>query len=191
MKYKIIALIGEAGSGKDRALQEILKKDNDYFNEIIHTTTRPPREREIEGKNYYFVSNESFRQMLEFNSLLVYSIYNQWSYGISLSSLREDKVNIGVLNLQELAELEKNPNIELCIMYLSVDDKTRLLRQLNREKNPNVAEVLRRFEADRKEFEKAIPRQRWNIFRNKKWYDLITIRRYAHRMARAWAKVIN
>lgn len=190
MKYKIIALIGEAGSGKDRTLQEILKKDNDYFNEIIHTTTRPPREREIEGKNYYFVSNESFRQMLEFNSLLVYSIYNQWSYGIALSSLRADKVNIGVLNLQELAELEKNPNIELCIMYLSVDDKTRLLRQLNREKKPNVAEVIRRFEADRKEFEK-VSRQRWNIFRNKRWYDLITIRRYAHRMARAWAKVIN
>jgi hypothetical protein len=43
--------------------------------------------------------------MLEFNSLLVYSIYNQWSYGIALSSLREDKINIGVLNLKELAEL--------------------------------------------------------------------------------------
>lgn len=60
MKYKIIALIGEAGSGKDRALKEILKKENNSFNEIIHTTTRPPREKEVDGKNYYFVSNEAF-----------------------------------------------------------------------------------------------------------------------------------
>ena len=190
MKYKIIALIGEAGSGKDRALKEILKKDNNYFNEIIHTTTRPPREKEVDGKNYHFVSNEAFGQMIKFNSLLVYSIYNQWLYGITLSSLREDKINIGVLNLKELAELQRHPDVELCIIYLSVDDKTRLLRQLNREKNPNVAEVLRRFEADRKEFEKP-SRQYWNIFRNKKWYDLITIRRYAHRLGRAWASSIN
>lgn len=128
--------------------------------------------------------------MMEFNSLLVYSIYNQWSYGIALSSLREDKINIGVLNLQELAELEKHPDVELCIIYLSVDDKTRLLRQLNREKKPNVAEVIRRFEADRKEFEKP-SRLGWNVFRNKKWYDLITIRRYTHRTGRAWASLVN
>ena len=45
MSYKVIALIGEAGSGKDTMLKEVLKL-NPNFNEIISCTTRPIREGE-------------------------------------------------------------------------------------------------------------------------------------------------
>jgi guanylate kinase len=40
--YKIVALMGEAGSGKDRTLKEVLKAAP-HFNEIVSCTTRPPR----------------------------------------------------------------------------------------------------------------------------------------------------
>ena len=62
-KYKIIALIGEAGSGKDTILRSILKKGFSYH-EIISCTTRPPREGEKEGVNYYYLTIEEFENKL-------------------------------------------------------------------------------------------------------------------------------
>ena len=46
--FKIVALIGEAGSGKDTIMQRILASSPLAFNEIISCTTRPMREGEIE-----------------------------------------------------------------------------------------------------------------------------------------------
>ena len=63
MKYKIVALIGEAGSGKDTILQDLLQNSN--FNEIISYTTRPPRDGEINGKNYFFISPEEFLDKIQ------------------------------------------------------------------------------------------------------------------------------
>ena len=51
--YKIIAIMGEAGTGKDSLMQEILKLKPE-FHEIISCTTRPMRQGEAEGVNYYY-----------------------------------------------------------------------------------------------------------------------------------------
>lgn len=45
---KIVALMGEAGSGKDTILHRIMEKYPSYFNEIISCTTRPPMQGEKE-----------------------------------------------------------------------------------------------------------------------------------------------
>jgi guanylate kinase len=60
-KYKILALIGEAGSGKDTLMQRILAKAPG-LHEIVSCTTREPREGEIHGKNYFFLTEEEFTQ---------------------------------------------------------------------------------------------------------------------------------
>ena len=44
--FKIIALIGESGTGKDTIIKEILRNFPSLFNEIISCTTRPIREGE-------------------------------------------------------------------------------------------------------------------------------------------------
>ena len=51
MGYKIIALIGKAGSGKDTILNKVLDI-NPTFHKIINSTTREPREGEVEGEEY-------------------------------------------------------------------------------------------------------------------------------------------
>ena len=51
--YKIIAIMGEAGSGKDTLMKEVLKACPG-LHEIVSCTTRPPREGEVHGtKNRY------------------------------------------------------------------------------------------------------------------------------------------
>ena len=59
MQTEIIAIMGEAGSGKDTVMQEVLKRRPD-IHEIVSCTTRPPRDYEKEGVNYYFLSPEVF-----------------------------------------------------------------------------------------------------------------------------------
>lgn len=57
-KYKIIALCGEAGCGKDYIMKKVLAACPIELNEIISTTTRPKRENEQEGVNYFYVTPE-------------------------------------------------------------------------------------------------------------------------------------
>lgn len=149
-KIKIIALMGKAGAGKDYLLQELLKTNN--YNEIISCTTRSPRENEVDGKNYYFMKEEEFFKSVKNNEMLEFACFNGWFYGTPLKSLSQDKINIGVFNPDGIRQLLKNTNLQVDVHYVRALDKTRLLRQLNREEDPDVNEIIRRWQTDEKDF---------------------------------------
>ena len=151
--YKIIALIGEAGSGKDRIMKEVLAAAPDRFNEIISCTTRPMREGEVEGVNYYYLTGKQFTDKVIADQMLETSGFNGWYYGTSYDSLSADKPNIGVFNPQGIRSLLKRQDIELTVYRVHTSAKIRLLRQLNRENNPDVNEIIRRFMTDTEDFD--------------------------------------
>ena len=140
--YKIIALIGEAGSGKDSMLREILKF-NSTIHEIVSCTTRPPRQGEVNGRNYYFLTYDEFLDKINNEQMLEASYFNGWWYGTSRDALVPG-LNIGVFNPEGIRNLLKYDDIDLHIYRLMVEPKTRLIRQLEREENPNVDEIIRR-----------------------------------------------
>lgn len=149
--YKILAIIGEAGTGKDTIMKGVLKK-NPNLHEIISCTTRPPREKEKNGINYHFLTNEEFTNKILNNEMLEATVFNDWCYGTSYDSLDANKVNIGVFNPAGIEALMEHKNILIVCYYVRAADKQRLLRQLNREKNPDVKEIIRRFSADNLDF---------------------------------------
>jgi guanylate kinase len=55
--YKIIAIMGESGTGKNSLMQEILKLKPE-LHEIIPCTTRPMRQGETDGVDYYYYTPE-------------------------------------------------------------------------------------------------------------------------------------
>ena len=60
-KYKIIAVMGKAGAGKDSFVHALIA--GNYFpgaKEIVSCTTRPIREHEVDGVNYHYLTNEEF-----------------------------------------------------------------------------------------------------------------------------------
>ena len=152
MKYKIIALCGKAGSGKDTVLRHIVSTAPERFNEIISCTTRPMREGEVEGVNYFFLTDEEFQRMESRGEMLETTEFNGWRYGTGLFTLEKEKINVGVFNPAGLRELRSNDAIDLDIFYIKAPDKTRLLRQLNREKNPDCQEICRRYFTDKDDF---------------------------------------
>ena len=150
--YKIIALIGEAGCGKDTILKEVLAAAPTTFNEIISCTTRPPREGEVDGVNYFFIDAEEFAYKVLNYEMIEATSFNDWFYGTSYDTLRSDVPNIGVFNPDGIRALQGRPDIELTVYKVVCKDKTRLLRQLNRENDPNVDEIVRRYKTDKEDF---------------------------------------
>ena len=150
--YKIIAIMGEAGSGKDSLMQEILKLKPE-FHEIISCTTRPMREGEAEGVNYYYYTPEQFGDRVLHDEMLECTVFNDWFYGTSYDSVRSDCINIGVFNPTGVESLLARPDVDVKVIRVVAEDKTRLIRQLNREEWPDVREIVRRFNADWMDFD--------------------------------------
>ena len=154
-KTIIIALFGESGAGKDSLQKEIIKQSPSTFSEIISTTTRPPREYEKEGVDYNFISDDQAKEYLENNEYLEHTEFRGWTYGTLKSTLKSNFINIGVFNIEGIEQLINLPQIDYIILPIHIicSDKERLLRQLNREKAPDCAEICRRFQADQEDFQ--------------------------------------
>jgi guanylate kinase len=146
-KYKVLALVGPAGAGKDTLCNEIVKNYN--YHKIISYTTRPPRSNEQDGVDYYFVNNAKF-QILD---LIEYTVFkNEWFYGTGTEALKEGIWNIGVFNPEGIRSLKKRDDIELIVWYIKANPGERIKRQLKREKKPNISEIIRRYFADKQDF---------------------------------------
>lgn len=152
-KYQIIAIMGKAGSGKDTLMKTLLEEPTFLdAKPIISCTTRPIRDNEIDGVNYHYLTKEQFTDQILSGEMLEATVFNDWCYGTSLKNLTQDKLNIGVFNPEGVGLLRENKNVQLIVIYVEATDKTRLLRQLNREKDPDCHEIVRRFGADEADF---------------------------------------
>lgn len=150
-KIKLVAIVGKAGSGKDYLLNYMCENFPQYH-KIISATTRPKREGEQEGVNYYYLSNEDFATQVLNDQFLEATVFRDWCYGTQLSALDPTKINIGVFNPAGVETLEQDSRINLYVIQVEVSDKTRLIRQLSREENPDVEEIVRRYTTDKMDF---------------------------------------
>lgn len=83
----LIVVSAPSGCGKGTVLNEILKDDGFYYS--ISATTRPPREGETDGVNYYFISKEEFENRINENAMLEYAEYCGNYYGTPKKELEE------------------------------------------------------------------------------------------------------
>ena len=158
---KIYCVMGKSSSGKDTVYKK-LKEQYKEFRLIVPYTTRPIREGEKDGVEYYFVDPEQFRAMKEDGKVIESRSYNTkcgiWTYftaddgQIDLSAA--DYLLIGTLvSYQALREYFGEEAI--VPVYLEVEDGLRLARALERERRqekPKYAEMCRCFLADEEDF---------------------------------------
>lgn len=152
---RLFMICGEAGTGKDTILRKVVSSAPAHFNEIVSYTTRPPREGEIEGINYHFVTGEKFAEMVINGEMIEASVFNDWCYGTAKSSMMDDKINIGVFNpegIYSILESSFAEDNEIIPFRVVASDKQRLIRQLNREQYPDINEIIRRYSADNNDF---------------------------------------
>jgi guanylate kinase len=84
----LIVISGPSGVGKDSVIQH-MKKRNLPFHFVVTATTRPPRQEEVDGVDYFFVSSDEFAEMIDKGELLEYAIvYNDYK-GIPKAQVRQ------------------------------------------------------------------------------------------------------
>lgn len=76
----LIVLTGPTASGKDAIMHKLLDQ-NPTWSRIITTTTRPPRNNEIDGKDYHFIDQKSFQDMQKNGKFLETINYSGNYYG--------------------------------------------------------------------------------------------------------------
>ena len=97
---KLIIITGPSGVGKGTVVNELLDKDKDIWLSVS-ATTRSPRMGEKEGENYYFISDEKFKDMIDKKEFLEWAQFAGNYYGTPLSSVNE-KIEKGFIVLLEI-----------------------------------------------------------------------------------------
>ena len=93
-KGMLIVISGPSGCGKDTVVKELMKKNTNTWLSIS-CTSRLPRNGEINGKDYYFLSNEEFEEKIKKNDLLEYAKYADNYYGTPRSEIQK-KLDAGI-----------------------------------------------------------------------------------------------
>ena len=158
---KIYYVMGKSSSGKDTIYKKLLER-HPRFRTIVPYTTRPIREGERDGVEYFFVDDERLRDMQESGQVIEVRSYNTrcgiWTYftaddgQIDLDA--HDYLVIGTL-VSYRALREYFGEEKLIPVYIEVDDGLRLARAVERERRqaePKYSELCRRFLADEEDF---------------------------------------
>jgi len=80
-KAKLIIFTGPSGVGKGTMLADFFKRVDNKIVYSISNTTRLPRDGEINGMHYFFISKEEFEKMILENQFLEYACYSGNYYG--------------------------------------------------------------------------------------------------------------
>jgi guanylate kinase len=87
-KNSIFIISAPSGAGKSTLVELLLSQNKELFFSISHTT-RPPRPGEMNGKEYFFVSEENFRKMIEERELFEWAQVHGYYYGTSRGMLKQ------------------------------------------------------------------------------------------------------
>lgn len=141
MSKKII-IVGPGGSGKDY-LRRIMV-DRGFTYGVSHTS-RPPREGEEEGKDYYFRDIKFFEDNQDM--FLELQTFNGWKYGISKKEFEEK--DIFILSPAGLRSIPKEIREKSFVIYVNPGSEIRLERLHARN---DADDVERRYIADIRDF---------------------------------------
>ena len=170
--------MGKSASGKDKIYSRLAGNKELNLKKLILYTTRPVRDGEKDGVQYYFTDDRRLQELEAAGKVIESRAYNTvygvWTYFTAddgqVSVGNDSYLGIGTLeSYMRLREYYGNEVI--WPVYIEVEDGERLERALAREKTqevPKYEEMCRRFLADQNDFseENILKAGIWKRFRN-------------------------
>ena len=150
----IIILSSPSGAGKTTLVKKLSNSEN--FEISISYTTRIPRLSEVNGKDYFFIKNEDFNELIKKKELLEYAEVFNNLYGSSkkkvIEKLKNGKNVIFDIDWQGTKKIiDKNLEFKLITIFILPPSKKTLLNRLSERENNDVNiinERMMKFEND-------------------------------------------
>eukprot|EP00062_Callorhinchus_milii_P006427 gi/632947331/ref/XP_007888995.1/ PREDICTED: MAGUK p55 subfamily member 4 [Callorhinchus milii] len=101
-KHRLVILVGPSGVGVNELRRRLIEINPHHFQSPVPHTTRPPKSHEEDGREYHFVSRESFEAMALSQRFLEYGEYKNHLYGTSTETVRSvlDAGKVCVIDLE-------------------------------------------------------------------------------------------
>lgn len=159
---KMVYLMGKSSTGKDTVYKQLLRKESLGLKKIVPYTTRPIRDGEKQGREYFFTDDNGFSELDAQGKVIEARAYHTyhgvWRY-FTVDDGNIDLVNNDYIIIGTLESFVKTAEYfgrdKVVPVLLEVDDGIRLQRALDRERrqeNPRYQELCRRYLADEEDF---------------------------------------
>ncbi len=158
---KIIYIMGKSSSGKDTIFKELLRDNTYNLKTIVSYTTRPIRQGEENGEEYFFTDEDGFQRLKSEGKVIedrcYQTVHGPWRYfTVDDGQINDTDNYISIGTIESYSKICAYYGKEKLIpVLIELDDGIRLERALNRERKqtvPKYEEMCRRFLADAKDF---------------------------------------
>jgi len=144
-----IILVGKAAAGKDH-MRKILQGRG--FKYGVSYTTRPKREGEIDGEDYYFVSEDEFIKGIAIDLWYEWVQFNGWYYGTTVKQFNEE-CNLFIMTPKGISHINSVDRKKCTIIYLDMSDTVRAARLSERgDNNDSIERRMYHDDIDFKDF---------------------------------------
>lgn len=151
---QIIVISAPSGAGKGTIIKELLKNDSSNRWLSVSATSRKPRKGEIDGVNYYYLSEKEFKDKIKEDYFLEYTNYAGNFYGTPREFIK-DKIKKGIDVILEI-EIEGASNIkklipEALFIFIMPPSLKELVKRLKGRGTETNEKIIKRFNAAYKE----------------------------------------
>ena len=146
-EVQIIVISGPSGSGKSTLVRELMRQSPVSLTHSVSATTRPPRQGEVHGRDYYFLTHDEFRQRRERGEFLEFAeVHSTGNWYGTLRSEIDRAKSEGALALLEIdvqgakRVLQEYPNT--ISIFLTTSDFEQRLRNRGTESEAVIQQRL-------------------------------------------------
>jgi len=154
----VLVLSGPSGAGKSSLIHKIMNDIGEcYFS--ISTTTRPIREGEADGVDYYFVDEEEFKREIEEDQFLEYALVHGNYYGTSMKpvkkALAEGKLVIFDIDVQGNSAINSRLGDITTSVFITPPTLSELKNRLEKRQTDTQEVIDRRVKMARREIQRV------------------------------------
>ncbi|BAQ65009.1 guanylate kinase [Geminocystis sp. NIES-3709] len=142
-KGKLVVITGPSGVGKGTIVKALRAKYPDFFLSIS-ATTRYPRQGEVDGKDYYFLSRVQFQEMITNDKLLEWAEYTENYYGTPRQPVLKEinKGKVVILEIEVLGAKQVKKSFPSATTIFILPPSIEILEQRLRGRGTDSEEVI-------------------------------------------------